>query len=552
MPSGSPFLSGLFEGFNNAREENAQQNLKADADSRAQEAKVYQYLLQSQDPEISGLALSGMMESARPGTRKKGLRGWLGEVQGGDIWPQIKARMNELVPEDQPPAAAPTGPAAPTTPGSAALPSTTPVKGGPTAAPAGPTGQPAPAVAPSGGGVAGGPSAAPSAPAPPANSGLVGAPPPGPPLALGPAAGAPPTLPSAPPDHPLKRRGTGIPTAEEIADAAERRKMAETTQTQQAETDRQLAVARQSQQFQNQEIVRNLYIKTADGKGPFPAFQLRGSTGGSPLLVFADGSPVPRDATEVSPAELRPPTKADPMATLLTPSEVASFNDPRIHYGMTRGDAANLGLRVHTPQDRIRLSAIDSLVPQVNRLETLLNQALPAAGSGLRGEVSSSLALGKQKLQGLSSYRELQGLLATMRTPVAKIIATDPSRVSVQEQQRVQQMLPDIDLASGWFPHLADSPDAARDMVQQIRGAIDDAKTAMGEPPIDWSHPSVSSGAASAAAAPKKDDVRQVQGKWMRITQVYPDGTFDADPITPAAPPLAPMASHAAAPPGRP
>lgn len=204
MP-GSPFLGGMFQGFNDAREGAYQQNLKDEAGARAQEAKVYQYLLESRDPEIQSLALSGMMESARPGTKKKGLRGWLGEVQQGEVFPQIKSAMGEMVPD---------APAAPATPSGAALPSTTPVHGGPTATPASPTGQPAPSMpgqalspeaAPAGVTGAAGPSApAPAAAMSASPAPLLGGPPPGP-----------------PPEHPMHRRGTGIPTAEEIAGATE-------------------------------------------------------------------------------------------------------------------------------------------------------------------------------------------------------------------------------------------------------------------------------------------------------------------------------------------
>lgn len=217
MPGGSPFFSGLFEGFNQSREGAYQQNLKSESDARAQEAKVYQALLQSNDKGTQALALSGLMESARPGQRKKGLRGWMGEVQQGDVWPQLKAHMDEMVPDEEPPQA----PSAPTHPGSAALPSTTPVQGGSTVAPADPTGLPAPQMASAGGG-AEGPAAPAALATPPADTGaalLGGAPPPGPPAALVP--------PEAPPEHPLHRRGTGLLTAEEIRDNESRRKITE-------------------------------------------------------------------------------------------------------------------------------------------------------------------------------------------------------------------------------------------------------------------------------------------------------------------------------------
>jgi hypothetical protein len=195
MP-GSPFYSGLFEGFDTTRESRYQENLKAEADARAQEGNVYKYLLSSSDPKIQALAMSGLFESARPGSRAKGLKGFMGEVQGGEIYPQILSAMEEQV-SDQ---AAP-----PAKPNSAALPSTTPVHGGPSTSFINPQGTEATAP---GGFVS--PRAAAGA-----GEGLAAG------AMGGPAPEAPPGLaaPPAPVEHPTHRRGTGVHTAEEVAEA---------------------------------------------------------------------------------------------------------------------------------------------------------------------------------------------------------------------------------------------------------------------------------------------------------------------------------------------
>lgn len=194
-------LLGLLQGFQGARDAELDRNYDADKDRRAREGKLYEYLLQSQDPEIQSLALSGLMESAQPSKRAKGFKGFFGELEGGKIYPQIRQLMNQMVPDRSAPAAgAPAAGAPPASPGGAALPSSSPVEPG----------------------------------APPMLSSVMspqdqwsGVSPEratlGPPPAAGaPDTGAPPPMPGPPPAPPVsrfKRRGTGIPTAEEIAEA---------------------------------------------------------------------------------------------------------------------------------------------------------------------------------------------------------------------------------------------------------------------------------------------------------------------------------------------
>lgn len=195
MP-GSPFYSGLFEGFNTRRQKEYDTNLAAEAKAREAEAEIYKtLLLHSTDQKIQALAMAGLGESARPSSRMKGLRGFMGEVQAGEMYPQILAAMEEQVPDTQ---AAP-----PATPQSAALPSTTPVHGGEMGA-AAPTFQapmpqaPEDITAALGMGAPESSFGAPAGPAPGApQAGMVGQP---------------------PPEHPTHRRGTGIPTAEEVAE----------------------------------------------------------------------------------------------------------------------------------------------------------------------------------------------------------------------------------------------------------------------------------------------------------------------------------------------
>jgi hypothetical protein len=183
-------FSGLVEGFNGRREEEYKRNYETDATRRTQEGKIYDYLLQSNDPQMRALALSGLFESAQPGTRKKSLGGFLGEVQGGQIYPQILARMREEIPDES---SAPT-PAPPPATGSAAMSTNQTTRPG-----SAPISMPPTMAAPTDNSM-GMPEAPPEGPVAPPN--------------LGPQAGA--GVPAAPPPNPYTRRGTGIPTAHEI------------------------------------------------------------------------------------------------------------------------------------------------------------------------------------------------------------------------------------------------------------------------------------------------------------------------------------------------
>lgn len=188
-------FSGFVEGFTGHQEEQYKKNYEQDASRRQGEAEVFKYLLQSQDPEMRALAMSGLFESAQPGARKKGLRGAMGEIQGGQFYPLVKARMDEMIPAEPQPA--PAGPTPSSAPGGAAMSTNQAVRPGsaPVQMPPAPPGDPE--VQEMGGG------GAPLGPAGPPAGGMVPPPPP-------------------PPESQWKRRGTGVPTAEEIAETRER------------------------------------------------------------------------------------------------------------------------------------------------------------------------------------------------------------------------------------------------------------------------------------------------------------------------------------------
>lgn len=216
-----PYTMGVLEGFQERRDKEFERNVANDRFQRQQEGEIYKLLLSSRDPQMHALAMTGLLESARPGQKAKGLRGFMGEVQNSQHYAKVLDLMNSFVPQEpeqgpEPPApgGGPMGPA----PGSAAMSQTSPVHPGsaPIQVQANPQGEVAmpPAGGMAGGGGGGSPTAGSGLPAGPTNIG--GAP--------GPS--GPPPLPatSLTPlafQSQFKRRGTGIPTAEEVAEWTE-------------------------------------------------------------------------------------------------------------------------------------------------------------------------------------------------------------------------------------------------------------------------------------------------------------------------------------------
>lgn len=190
-----PYMTGLLEGFQGRREAEHKQNYEREQQNRQMADRVFAQLLASNDTEMQQLALSGLMQ---PTGKKKGWAGFMGEMDTTNpIIQQIVARANEQVPDTS---GAPTPPAAP---GSAAMSTNQAVRPG--AAPIQLPGQPlppesAPAGVPGGGGP---PDMAVLGPQGGAGAGMAMPPPP-------------------PPESKWKRRGTGMSTAEEIAESTAR------------------------------------------------------------------------------------------------------------------------------------------------------------------------------------------------------------------------------------------------------------------------------------------------------------------------------------------
>lgn len=162
MASGS-YLSGIVSGFQARKDELEQRRWQEEQINNQREGKIYEALMQSSDPEIQSLALSGLMGSANP-KRKRGLQGWMGEMQKNPAMEGIKRLIQTPVQtttpvQTGPPAvtgylpappsaagSAAQSPNSPTVPGGAAPPTPLAAAGAPSAA--GTAGLPPPTAPP--------------------------------------------------------------------------------------------------------------------------------------------------------------------------------------------------------------------------------------------------------------------------------------------------------------------------------------------------------------------------------------------------------------------
>jgi hypothetical protein len=88
-----PFLAGILSGFRQASDEAATRKIAEDQANREREGKIFEALVNSTDPEIQQLAVTGMLDSASPRGARTGMRRWLGEVQTSPTLAMIQRVM---------------------------------------------------------------------------------------------------------------------------------------------------------------------------------------------------------------------------------------------------------------------------------------------------------------------------------------------------------------------------------------------------------------------------------------------------------------------------
>lgn len=96
------YLEGLLGGFTSRKREYEQQQLQEADLANQREGKVYEALINSPDPHVKALAISGLLASVQRPQRAKGLRGWLGDMASNPAMSQIEALVNQPVPTEQP------------------------------------------------------------------------------------------------------------------------------------------------------------------------------------------------------------------------------------------------------------------------------------------------------------------------------------------------------------------------------------------------------------------------------------------------------------------
>jgi hypothetical protein len=132
-------FDGMLTGFSARKAEIEAQNLQAAHEAAQREGQVFQALINSPDPDIKALAVTGLLDSARPGTRKSGLAGWMGQMQANPALASIRSLIDTPHAVEEPTitpglASRQTSGFIGTPPGqtsSMALPDQTPVTGGP-------------------------------------------------------------------------------------------------------------------------------------------------------------------------------------------------------------------------------------------------------------------------------------------------------------------------------------------------------------------------------------------------------------------------------------
>lgn len=134
------WMTGLLSGFLDRKGQIEQENLRQADLSRQREGQVFNALINSPDPEIQSLAVAGLLESAKPGRRKGGFGGWLGQMEQSPFLPQIQSLIQTPVRETrqvpvEPPTVQGYLPTPPPGVGAAAQPTTSPTQGGPLASP---------------------------------------------------------------------------------------------------------------------------------------------------------------------------------------------------------------------------------------------------------------------------------------------------------------------------------------------------------------------------------------------------------------------------------
>jgi hypothetical protein len=87
------WLEGLLTGYSDRLGDIRRENAQEAERSAQREGKVYEALLNSEDPEIRSKAAVGLLSSTQPRRGKGGLAGWMGEMESNPMYPTLMKYM---------------------------------------------------------------------------------------------------------------------------------------------------------------------------------------------------------------------------------------------------------------------------------------------------------------------------------------------------------------------------------------------------------------------------------------------------------------------------
>src|SRR5262252_5627247 len=88
------WLDGWLTGFADRHRQIEQENLALAQKASEREGRVFEALLNSRDPEVRGMAATGLIAGTQPLKRKSGLSGWIGEMQSNPMYPKLMNYIN--------------------------------------------------------------------------------------------------------------------------------------------------------------------------------------------------------------------------------------------------------------------------------------------------------------------------------------------------------------------------------------------------------------------------------------------------------------------------
>jgi hypothetical protein len=95
-------FDGLLGGFLGRKADVEERNYKEGVAASQREGQIFSALMGSDDPELRSLALTGLLDTANPRRKAKGLAGWIGETQASPYLQQIRTLMATPVTEPNP------------------------------------------------------------------------------------------------------------------------------------------------------------------------------------------------------------------------------------------------------------------------------------------------------------------------------------------------------------------------------------------------------------------------------------------------------------------